>query len=105
MNRLALPATLLALGALSGLAGSEVAHSETIIDNRSAWCNSGTYDYETVNAPCVWDARHRGDRPAGKQGSRSFVVSADAQFYFIRHVRAHCMLRDHVAGACPGGKS
>jgi hypothetical protein len=36
--------------------------------------------------------------------SRSFVVNRYADLYYIRHVRAHCMLRAHEAGACPGGK-
>lgn len=67
---------------------------------RSQPCNSGTYNYATINAPCVWDGRHR---PGAD--SRSFVVSYAADFYYIRHVRAHCMLRAHEAGACPGGRN
>lgn len=65
---------------------------------RSDPCNSGTYNYATINAPCVWDGRHGAD-------SRSFVVNRYADLYYIRHVRAHCMLRAHEATSCPGGKS
>lgn len=104
IRRLSLPAALLVLGGLSGLVGSELAHSAPAPTQQSTWCNSGTYDYESVNAPCVWDSRHRGSRPAGEQGSRSFVVNRYGDLYFIRHVRAHCMLRPHEAGSCPGGK-
>lgn len=91
--RLLFAALLLA----SAITPAEAARTATT--QRSEPCNSGTYDYATINAPCVWDGRHR---PG--PDTRSFVVNRYADLYYIRHVRAHCMLRAHEAGACPGGK-
>jgi hypothetical protein len=108
VKRLARLRTYLTLWLLTLLVASagvsqpiEIASTPT---QQSEFCHSGTYSYAHVNAPCVWDSRHRGDRDAGRQGSRSFVVSRSLDFYYIRHVRAHCMLRPHAPGACPGGK-
>lgn len=89
MTRAALALALVAV--LSGPA-------DAATTQRSQPCNSGTYNYATINAPCVWDGRHGNH-------TRSFVVSYAADFYYIRHVRAHCMLRAHEAGACPGGRT
>lgn len=80
------------------LLASAITPADATTTQRSDPCNSGTYNYATINAPCVWDGRHGNH-------SRSFVVNRYADLYYIRHVRAHCMLRAHEAGACPGGRS
>lgn len=86
--RLLFAALLLAAG---------ISPAAAAITQRSERCNSGTYSYAHINAPCVWDGRHGAE-------SRSFVVNRYADLYYIRHVRAHCMLRAHEPGECPGGK-
>lgn len=96
MTRAALTLALVAV-LTAHPADATVSASLAPVTQVSDRCNSGTYSYATINAPCVWDGRHGAN-------SRSFVVSYAADFYYIRHIRAHCMLRAHEAGACPGGK-
>lgn len=52
-------------------------------------------EYVPEHGPCVWDARHMGNGEG-----KSFWISKAGAFRHVRHVRAHCMLRPHVAGEC-----